>query len=443
MPKDISEMNSEELKAYEESLDLKLSQNAIKVKADAVSKIELADKEAKKEAAKADEKARDAAAETRFFANNPQYAKHNPLDTGKEQKPKEDTPFSTYYNHFYDKYKTTHTPSKYTNPITKVSGVEVQIANTVDIGTWENLYMNTDSDTGCEDDVSDWSPADVYSRIIWNTFSCKADLFKICVKGIAINPGEGLSVQIRTYGKLSDPSELASCECLSCASITFSVYPLTLKQYGKEVIVCEKDIWDVGSVLMDTYMNALADMWATWFDYQIYSELESASPGTTETLTTALACDPTIEGSCCTDTALMEMYNAVNAIVASMREGTTPYDPDYMLISPSVANIFKRMQSPTVTFSPGDVRFDDAGRLTKIAGLNVIEYCRANACTDATGEVVAIIIDSRRAVGAVFGQRPQTYKFFQSNCNSTRVDSWAFFACGELDTGAIAHIVNP
>ena len=101
------------------------------------------------------------------------------------------------------------------------------------------------------------------------------------------------------------------------------------------------------------------------------------------------------------------------------------------------------MQTPTTTFGYGDVHFDENGDLTKIAGLKVVEYCRANTCSNATGEVMAIVIDSRRAVGAVFGQKPKMYKFFQTNCNSYRIDWWSFFAVGELDTNAITHIVNP
>jgi hypothetical protein len=319
----------------------------------------------------------------------------------------------------------------------------IQIANTFEGATWDMLYANTDSDTGCEDIVDAWSPADVYSKIIWNTFVCKADLFRVCVKGLAIKPGEGLKTQIRVYGSLSDPDERASCECNSCVSLPFSTHTLTLKQYSKESIICEKDIWEVGNVLMDSYLNAFSDMWASWFDWQIYNELETASPGTTETLGTALNCDPAMTGSCCSDAALTDMYNAVQTIVASMREGTNPYQPDYMIISPTVAKVFKRLQTPTRVLGYEDVAWDSDGKLSRIGSLKVIEYCRANTCSDASGEVMAVIVDSRRAVGAVFGHRPKTYKFFQSNCNSHRIDSWAFFACGELDTSAIAHIVNP
>jgi hypothetical protein len=350
---------------------------------------------------------------------------------------------SLFVNSYYKRNTEAVTRSNKIVKIEDKSTETLQIANSFEGTTWNALYENTDSDSGCEDIVSAWSPADVYSKIIWNTFVCKADLFRVCVKGLAIKPGEGLKTQIRVYSALSDPDEKASCECNSCVSLSFTTHTLTLKQYSKEVIICEKDIWEVGNVLMDSYLNAFSDMWASWFDWQIYNEIETASPGTTETLGTALACDPAMTGSCCSDAALTDMYHAVQTIVASMREGTNPYQPDYIIMSPTVASIFKRLQTPTRVMGYNDISWDSDGRVSKIGSLKVIEYCRANTCSNASGEVMAVIVDSRRAVGAVFGHRPKTYKFFQSNCNSHRIDSWAFFACGELDTNAIAHIVNP
>lgn len=350
---------------------------------------------------------------------------------------------------FYNSYKKRHdefeSRSQYTQKREEVEKIRFQV---YEDQRWkecgfDGLFGNTDSDTGCEDNVSAWSPDDVYAKIVWETFVCTADLLKICVKGLSINPGDGLGVQIRAFGAFGDPTEKASCECASCASISFSTYSLTLKQYNLEAIICDKDIWDVGSILMDSYLKSMANSWAQWFDAQIYSELETAAPGTTETLANALSCTPSISGSCCTDTSLVDLYNAIHNLVASMREGAAPYNPDYLIVSPTVAAIFKRMQTPTPMPWMGDISFDADGRLKKMAGLKVIEYCGANSCTDLSAQEVAIVIDSRRAVGCVFGQKPKTYKFFQTNCNSYRIDQWAYVALGELDTNAIGHVVNP
>jgi len=191
-------------------------------------------------------------------------------------------------------------------------------------------------------------------------------------------------------------------------------------------------------------IEALGLRWAQFFDATIYSELETASPGTTETLQSALSCSASVSGSCCTDSDFLNLYDAIQNVVATMREGAAPYSPDYLIVSPTVARILKSAQTPQVpAWASKEIVFDSDGRLIRAAGLQVIEYCGANSCATTSAEVMAIVIDSSRAVGAAFGQRPQLYEFFQSNCNSTRYDMWCFFACAELDTGAIAHIVNP
>lgn len=330
----------------------------------------------------------------------------------------------------------------YFNKLIKKSGYKYQDYEDICLNMPAEEYTNSDS--GCDTDVSDWSPADTFVNAVWHAMYCKADLMKIAVPGLEIDKGDGLTVQIRTIGKFGAPTEADACECVSCASNTLSSYSLTLKQYGMVTEICEKDVWDVGEVYRSKMIEALGLRWAEFFDATIYSELETATPGTTETLANALSCTPGMSGSCCTDTSLVDFYNAVNEIVASMREGTAPYNPDYLIISPTVASILKRMQEATVQpWASSIVKVDSNGRIASFNGLKVIEYCGANSCTDTSSEVVAIVIDSSRAVGSAFGQRPQLYQDFNVDCNSTTVAMWAFWACSELDTDAIGHIVNP
>lgn len=447
MSKKVEDMTSEELEAYEESLNKEIKLRDLKKKQTTLDE----------EKAKEEQEAKDAAFEEQKIAALEAIYKEHPdlapkpkiTDDAGEVKGNgdEDSNLVKYYNGYYKRHEIVETRSQYETKLSTVKNIKFQTYENqkyVEVGM-DRMFSNTDSDSGCEDDISAWSPEDVYAKIVWNTAVCKADLFKIAVKGIAINPGDGLGVQIRAFGAFGAPSEKAACECASCASISFTTYPLTLKQYNLEAIVCDKDIWDVGGILMDSYLSAMSDSWAQWFDAQIYSELETATPGTTEQLPVDLSCTPFLGGSCCTDSSLVNLYNAVHTAVASMREGSglaSPYNPDYLILSPTVAAIFKRMQHAQPMPWMGDVSFDEDGRLKKMSGLKVIEYCGANSCTDEADEVVAIIIDSRRAVGAVFGERPKTYKFFQTNCNSYRIDQWAYFAVGELDTDAIAHIIN-
>jgi len=449
MSKNLEDMTSEELEAYEENLNKEIKLRDLNKKQEALDQ-EKADEEKQAKDALFEEQ-KNAALEA-IYKEHPEYAPAEKIPSPGETKGNGEEPSELikYYNSYYERFENLETMSKY--EAAKLSSTKDMQFQCYKNQKWQQvgmdeLFINTQSDADCPERPEAWSPEDVYAKIVWNTFVCKADLFKLCVKGISINPGDGLGVQIRAFGAFGNPTEIDSCGCATCQSISFTTYPLTLKQYNIEAIICDKDIWDVGSILMDSYLSAMSDSWAQWFDAQIYSELETATPGTSESLTTALACTPALTGSCCSDTALVELYNALHKVVADMREGNGlagPYNPDYVLISPSVASVFKRMQSPTpMPWSYGDITFDSDGRLKKWGGLKVIEYCGGNSCTDESSEVVAIIIDSRRAVGAVFGARPRTYKFFQSNCASYRIDQWAYFAVGELDTDAIAHIINP
>lgn len=356
--------------------------------------------------------------------------------------------YAKYYNDYWGRNETIRTNSNYSNKLEDVKKDSMfQVYSDQKYKEWgmDGLWVNDDSDTGCIDDVSSWSPADNYAKVIWETFVCKADLFRIAIKGIAVNPGQGLGVQIRAYGAFGAPSAKNACECASCASITFKTYPVTLSQYNLEAVVCGLDEFDVGSPLIDAYLKGMSDSWAQYFDAQIYAALSGASPGTTAQLPEDLSCTPSIGGSCCSDSSLLNIYNALNSLVADMREGTGlagPYNPDWLIISPSVAAIFKRMQTPKTQFNAQDIVFDSDGRLSRVAGLKVIEFCGATACTDLADAVVAIVVDSRRAVAAVFGQRPKLYKFFQSNCNSTRIDWWSYFGVAACDLDAIGHIIN-
>lgn len=304
----------------------------------------------------------------------------------------------------------------------------------------ENVF-NFKSDGGCDTDISDWSPADVWANVIWFGMYCEADLFKIAVKGIDINKGAGLTVQIRTIGKFSSPSEIAACKCISCQSNTLSTYSLTLKQYGLGTEICEFDIWDAGEAYATSMIKALTKTWGEWFDSMIYSELETATPGYSEVLPAKLSCSNDIKGSCCTNTDANAIYHAIIDLDATMREAS--YRPDYVIMSPTIAAYFKyKGNHDVMRWMDGNVNVQN-GILTKIGHLNVIEYCGANTCTDAANEEIAIVIDSRRAVGAAFGQRPKVESERNIDCNSTTYAMWCYAAFAELDTGAIGHVENP
>lgn len=395
--KEVDEMTLEELEEYENSLDKKIKVNSIKDKVKSLEPKSLMPQSGERK---------------RTYSGN------------------SDIDWQDKYTNWYEDYKETHD--------------DVATQNTL---KFFDYFTNTDSDTGCEDIVGEWSPADNYAKKVWATAVCDSKLLDVCVKGLEINAGDGLGVQIRLAGKIAAPQAKGSCECGSCASISFSTYPLTITQYNLEAVVCKKDSFDVGDALMESYVTAMKNSWAEFFDSEIWGDLYGATPGFDQTLDNALQCStPSLDSAtCCQDKALYDMWNACNSAIATMHEGTglaQPYNPDTIIMSPSVAKLFKRQQTPTPVFY-SDVKFDDSGRLTRLCGLKVIEYCGATSCSDASDLTVAIIIDSSRAVGCVFGEEPKMYSKFQTDCNSVRLDWWAFIAFGALDLDAICHICNP
>ena len=316
-----------------------------------------------------------------------------------------------------------------------------------ELHTYESLgaetFNFTTSDDGCDVDVSSWSPEDVYVNAIWHTMYESANLFRVAVKGIDINKGDGMTVQIRAITRFSKDditTTSSACECISCSSTSFKTYSITLKQHGISTEICEYDIWDVGEALRTEYLKSLGETWAEFFDWQIYNELETATPGYSSSIATAdFSCDFSISGSCCTDSTLMNLYNAIDDVITDMRAAY--YKPDYIIMHPTVARMFRAMQTPSPIFA-ATVEIGKDGALKSVLGVPVIEYNAANSCSDAdSGDVAVIVVDSRRAVGAAFGQRPKLEKDRNIDCNSTTYAMWSFFGAAELDTNAIGHVV--
>jgi len=302
----------------------------------------------------------------------------------------------------------------------------------------------TDSDANCPADIDAWSPTETYANIVWHAMYCEANLFRVCVKGLDISAGDGLNITIRTIGKFGNPAAATSCECLDCVSASLSEYHLTCLQYGEVTEVCSFDVFDAGEVYRRNYLKAFGKIWAQFFDATIYAGLVAAAAGTSTDLAATLTCTSVITGACCVNNDLLNLYNAVNATVAAMREGATPYDPDWMIVSPTIAAIFKNMQTPAVqAWAEKVIKIDSEGKLVRFNGLKVIEYCGAQTCSTATDTTYAVIVDSRRAYGAAFGKRPSLEKDRNIDCNSWTYAMWAYFAHGALDVAAIAHIKSP
>jgi len=297
-------------------------------------------------------------------------------------------------------------------------------------------YDFTDSNTGCVNDVSDWTPDETYANAIWSAFYCKGYLAgRVTVRGVDFTRGKGDTISIRIRGKRTAQGPLAACECLSCVSSSFTKVSLTLDSYGDLAEICELDLQLAGDVVKDGIMEDMASGLAEQVDLEIYNQLITASSSHTITLDSCCTSDVSLT-ACCFDP--FELYNAIVTLEATMREDG--YRPDFIIVSPSVAAHFKykeaaHMQGLQLSFNGNE--------LSKIGTMSVIEFPCANSCDFETEQVVAVLLDSSRAVGEGWGMRPKMEQDRNIDCDSTTVAIHMYVGIDELDDEAIGLISAP
>jgi len=293
------------------------------------------------------------------------------------------------------------------------------------------------SNSGCEYDLDDWTKEGVFADVIWQSFYCKGYLAgKVTVRGIDFEKGEGCKVMIRTVGKRTAQGPLSACECLSCATNAFGRYEIELSRYGDFTTVCELDIFCTGDEVKNQIIEAMSSGLAEAVDSQIYSALEEAAAGFVET--TSGCCGRT-KDSCCQ--FAFDVYDSIIALDARMRKAGR--NPDYVIMDPTIAAYFKYRESSSKISYPIDSSISD-GVLTRIGRLKVIEFPCANECdSEATDSVVAILIDSSRAVGEAWGKRPIIEQERNIQCNSIDIAMHMYLGIKALDVSAIGHIKTP
>jgi hypothetical protein len=301
---------------------------------------------------------------------------------------------------------------------------------------WLSGYEFTDSDTGCDNDISDWTPDETFANLIWSAFYCKGYLAgKVTVRGVDFTRGKGDTVSIRVRGKRTAQGPLDPCECLSCESQTFTKVSLELDSYGDLAEICELDLQYAGDEVKAGVIEDMADGLAEQVDLEIYSQLITASTSYTDTIDAC--CEPS-DDDCCLDYFGRQLINSIIDLEAQMREGG--YKPDFCIIAPSIAAHFKYKEAASMIGYP--LSFS-GNELSKIGNMSVIEFPCANVCDDSEAGVVAVILDSRRAVGEGWGMKPKLEQDRDIDCDSTTVAIHMYIGIDELDDNAIGLISSP
>ena len=303
-------------------------------------------------------------------------------------------------------------------------------------------FAFTDADTGCEDNVDAWSPADVYCDLIWQAAQCGRQLSgAVTMRACDINAGDGLTVQIRTISADTLGAALGACECATCVSNTFSTYSLTLHRYDIYKVVCELDIFDVGDQLKSAMVEAMSRGFIAGIDTAIYAALIAATPGQTQHMGARLSCTPAMTTSCC---SFANLYDNIVLLEAKLRAAGYGSKGFKLIVSPTVAAYLKFKEGINTPAWVNNISMD-GNKLSKVGDIDVIEYCGAQACSDSTSTtlVMAVLLDPERAIGEAYGKAPHLLVDNDPiECDSTKLVMRSYIAIAVLDAGAIRFIYN-
>ena len=298
------------------------------------------------------------------------------------------------------------------------------------------------SDNGCDESTqleNNWYNHGAFAADVIHAAEVKGGLSRICRRGsYDLQAGNGDKVYIRQISARSDPNQVSACTCLSCTSNTFDKYTITINQLGDYANLCSWDEFKSGQVYRSSVIKSMFEHFSVYIDKKIFDALKSASPGYTETLNNTFDCNGSISGSCCTNGS--DIYGRLLDLDARMRE--SGYNPDYLIVSPTVANYFKYLQTPGNSIANMSITME-GGVLTKVGHLNVIEYGGATACSTATATKFAWLVDSSRAIGQAFGKHPTLEFERDAKCNAWKIVLWAYWGVSTLDTNAIGVIQSP
>jgi hypothetical protein len=312
----------------------------------------------------------------------------------------------------------------------------------------------TDSEAGGTGGVGPWIPADVYADLILDGVVCYGQLSGvITAMEYDFTAGGGDTIQVRyisprthscTSQGTADESE---CICLSATSNNFGTYNVPVQAWGDRDVICGFSIWEAKGNVVAMILNEMAKRLANCRDSEIWNAI-SAYPASTVNIQVAseVSCaDGAISGSCCTYD--YNLYNSIVTVMKHMQQDA--YEPDYVIMNPEVAAFlyFKDAAGYHVSGMPGTT-FDSSGKLLTVAGLKVIESCVANRCNNngsdsESGRIQAVVIDSKRAVGEVWGKRPTFEVERVPECDQWNHVLWQYWGANTLDPLAIGHVINP
>ena len=287
--------------------------------------------------------------------------------------------------------------------------------------------------------TASWIAEDVYSDWIMDAVVCYGDLAgKVTAMEYNMTAGCGDRIQVRYINARSHSCATADpCECLSATSSTFGTYPVPVFAWGDYDQLCNFTEWETCGPLRAKIMNEMAKRLAKCRDDKIWSELTTNISPNTDIETDDTCSTAAMGSSCCTYS--FNLYNCI--IEARQHLLSDGYDPDYVIMDPTVAAYLYYAQNHYP--AEMNLKWTNDGHIKYIGELQVIETCTATTCNNTSGSVQAVVIDSSRAVGEAWGKRPTFNEFYDGKCDRTEITIWQYWGASDLDCNAIVWISNP
>lgn len=294
--------------------------------------------------------------------------------------------------------------------------------------------------------IGAWVPTEHYIDMILEGVVAYGQLAgKVTALNYDMAAGKGNTVNVRTVTPRDNVQEITSCvtgdSCLSSASTTFGDHTITINMQGDYDIVCDFAMWKSVGDGYAQIANEMSKSLASWRDTQIWGDLCGATANTVISTSAAWSASRTTD-TCCN--FAFDIYNAIiDARQHLMGDG---YDPDYVLIHPYVASYLYYKENgnmPAVQDTMPLVTYGSDGYLTSIAGMKIVEVKIAvadDASPGTTGDELAFVIDSKRALGEAWGKQPTFTKTYIPECNNYKFVVWTYWGHETLDENAIVSV---
>ncbi len=280
-----------------------------------------------------------------------------------------------------------------------------------------------------------------YADMIMEAAVCEGVLLgKITQMNFDVNAGQGGVVIVPMIAAHTAQGPFTTCGCLSAASSTFTTATVTVGRWGDYEVMCEYSIWKAIPLVKSAIINEMGRAIAARFDTYLWSSL------TAQAILAGYHCHTTVS---CTSTAThatcchyyYDLYNSIVSVKARMQG--TGRNPDTIIMHPQVAVWLKKAYTKTME---AFVTFDANGNLTAVDGMRAFITCSAEPCAQTNNgapSVMAVIIDSKRAIAEAWGKRPTFEEVRDPHCDSYQEVVWAYWGAHTVDVGAIYGIVNP